>query len=239
MANMLATLRPQGWQDKLKPGVLLRTLLARRGSMQAHLGPEWRGNLRTIHETRAITPILLTDAAALQIMIAVRSACRLGGALAEAGVFMGGSARLICEMKGQLPLHLFDVFETQQRSSDAATTDVRTHFGTIHGKQAWVERVLAPYEQVHVHPGFFPRTTQGLENERFSFVHLDMDLVSSTNAALNFFMPRMLAGGILIGDDYYDPGVRQCFAEHVGNGPDTLIELPWGQVMVVKQGTSS
>ena len=49
----------------------------------------------------------------------------------------------------------------------------------------------------------------------------------------------MLAGGILIGDDYNDPGVRQCFAEHVGSGPDTLVELPWGQVMVVKQGQSA
>jgi hypothetical protein len=234
MANVSATLRPQRWQDRLKPGVLLRALLARRGSMQAHLGQEWQGDLRTIHETRVMTPILLPDAAALQIMIAVKSACRLGGSMAEAGVFMGGSARLICEVKGHVPLHLFDVFETQQYASDAAGVELRAHFGKVHGSQAWVEGILAPYAEVHFHPGFFPSSAQGLEDERFSFVHLDMDLVSSTNAALDFFLPRMVAGGILIGDDYYDPGVRQCFANHCGNGGWTLMELPWGQVMVIK-----
>lgn len=237
MATVAATTRPQSWQDRLKPAALLRSLLARRGSMQAHLGPEWRLSLRTIHETRTMTPILLTDAAALQIMIAVRSACRLGGSMAEAGVFMGGSSRLICEVKGQAPLHLFDVFETQQQASDASAVEVREHFGTIHGSLAWVKGILAPYPEVHFHPGFFPDSTQGLEGEKFSFVHLDMDLVSSTNDALDFFLPRMLTGGILIGDDYYDPGVRQCFADHCGHGGWTLIELPWGQAMVIKVGT--
>ncbi|HEY4091305.1 MAG TPA: TylF/MycF/NovP-related O-methyltransferase [Luteibacter sp.] len=234
MATISSTTRPQRWQDKLRPGALLRSALARRGSMQAHLGPEWQASLRTIHETREMTAILLTDAAALQIMIAVRAAARLGGAMAEAGVFKGGSARLICEAKGQAPLRLFDVFETQQHASDVAATEVRTYFGTVHGSMSLVERILAPYPNVHFHPGWFPASTIGVPDEQYSFVHLDMDLVSSTNAALDYFLPRMLTGGILIGDDYYDPGVRQCFAEHCGQGGWTVMELPWGQVMVIK-----
>jgi hypothetical protein len=239
MATVSESIRPQRWHDKLKPGVLLRAVLARRGSMQAHLGPEWRASLRTIHHTRTLTAILLTDAAALQIMIAVRGARRLGGSMAEAGVFKGGSARLICEVKGDAPLHLFDVFETQQHASDASGVELRAYFGPIHGRLAMVEDILAPYPAVHFHPGIFPASAQGLEDERFSFVHLDMDLVSSTNAALGFFLPRMLAGAVLIGDDYYDPGVRQCFANHCGHGGWTLMELPWGQVMVIKHGGPS
>jgi O-methyltransferase len=234
MATIASTTRPQRWQDRLKPGALLRSALARRGSMQAHLGPEWHANLRTIHETRQMTAILLTDAAALQIMIAVRAAVRLGGAMAEAGVFKGGSARLICEVKGEATLRLFDVFETQQHASDVPATEVRNYFGTVHGTMGLVERILAPYPNVHFHPGWFPASTTGVPDEQYSFVHLDMDLVSSTNAALEYFLPRMLAGGIVIGDDYYDPGVRQCFAEHCGQGGYTLMELPWGQVMVIK-----
>ena len=35
----------------------------------------------------------------------------LPGALAEVGVFGGGTARVICEVKGDRPLHLFDTFE--------------------------------------------------------------------------------------------------------------------------------
>jgi len=234
--NHAEPLRPPGWRGKIAPGALLRGLLARRGSIEAPLGPAWRDDLRTIRETRAATALLLSDAAAMQIIIGVRAARRLGGAMAEAGVLTGGSARLICAAKGEARLHLFDVFETQQGASDEAGAELRRHFGAIHGSRASVERLLAPYAGVTLHPGIFPASARGLEDERFAFVHLDMDLVSSTRAGLAFFLPRLLPGGILIGDDYADPGVRHCFAERCGPGPDTMIELPWGQVMVVKQG---
>ena len=70
----------------------------------------------------------------------------------------------------------------------------------------------------------------------FSFVHLDMDLAPSTRAGLEFFLPRLVRGGILIGDDYADAAVRDTFAAYFRGRPETLIELPWNQVMVVKQG---
>src|ERR1035437_2891958 len=38
-------------------------------------------------------------------------AVTLGGDIAEVGVFRGGSAKLICEVKGSARLHLFDTFE--------------------------------------------------------------------------------------------------------------------------------
>lgn len=173
--------------------------------------------------------------AALQIQICVRAARRLGGAMAEAGVLAGGSARLICEAKGETPLHLFDVFETLQ-SAGSDAPHLRRHFGQIYGVRADVERLLAPYPNVHLHAGFFPATTAGLEAERFSFVHLDMDLEPSTRAGLEFFHPRLVPGGILLGDDYNLPDVRRVFADHFAGRPDTMIVLPWGQVVVVKQG---
>jgi len=78
------------------------------------LDPQGRADLAVIRQTRAMTRLLMQDAAALTILAWARSAVRLGGDLAEAGVFMGGSARLICEVKGPAPLHLFDVFDTLQ-----------------------------------------------------------------------------------------------------------------------------
>jgi hypothetical protein len=70
-------------------------------------------------------------------------------------------------------------------------------------------------------------------------VHLDLDLPGPTVAALEYFHPRLLAGGILIGDDYTDPQVRACFESYFKDRPDTLIELPWAQVMVVRQAGST
>ena len=183
----------------------------------------------------------MPDAAALQILVCVRAARQLDGAMAEAGVLMGGSARLICEAKGHSPLHLFDVFDTLQSPSDAAPSPLeqalRNHFKDTHGTIGQVRRLLAPYEEVNLHPGIFPDSVpDDVRDLRFSFVHLDMDLAESTRAGLEFFHPRLVQGGILIGDDYGDAAVRETFADYFQGRPETLIELPWGQVMLVKQG---
>jgi hypothetical protein len=225
----------------LAPGALVRTSLARRGAIVTPLGPDARREIATLNETRRRAPLLMSDAAALHIELCVRAVRDRAGVMAEAGVLHGASARLICENKGEVPLHLFDVFETLQSdagaAADAVETEIRSHFRTTHGRRAAVEQLLAPYPGVHLHPGVFPGSAKGLDEARFSFVHLDMDLVSSTEAGLGFFHSRLVPGGILIGDDYNDAGVRGAFEAFFAGRPDTLIGLPWGQVMVVKQGS--
>jgi len=159
--------------------------------------------------------------------------------MAELGVFAGGTARLICEAKGDATLHLFDVFDTLQGTAAPAPNDelaaeVRGRFGTWHTPRATVERLLADYPAVAFHPGVFPASARGLEQEQFCFVHLDADLESSTREALRFFHPRLRPGGIIVGDDYGLPGVRRAFADHYASQPDALVALPWGQVVAVK-----
>jgi len=230
-------LRPPTLRQRLAPKRLLRRLLARRGSIIAAIQPEARRDLDLIRQTRRLVPLLMSDAAALHIQACVRAVRGLDGAMAEAGVLQGGSARLICEMKGDAFLHLFDVFDGLQLTRPAGSVEeaeIRTHFGPVHGRRAEVEQLLAPYGSVFFHPGIFPTTTAGLDGARFSFVHLDLDLPRSMRDGLAFFHPRLLRGGIIIGDDYSDPEVRQTFGDFFAGRGDTLVELPWGQVMVVK-----
>ncbi len=232
-------LRVPGWRRFLSRGWVLRALLATRGLILSPLGPDGLADLAAIRATRAQVPLLMNDAAALQIILCARAARRLGGAMAEAGVLMGGSARLICEAKGALPLHLFDVFETLQ-SADAAMPGmdagaVLAHFGNVHGDSARVAALLAPYPGVHLHPGVFPESAADVAGVQFCFVHIDLDLPGSINDALAFFHPRLLPGGILIGDDYEDPAVRDVFRAFFAGRDDTVIEFPWGQVMIVKR----
>lgn len=217
-------------------GRVLRAIAARRGSIVAPLSRDWQHERRIIAETRSKTQLLLTDPAALHILICVRAARRLPGAMAEAGVFKGGSARLICENKGDARLHLFDVFETLQNGDVAAGVEVQRHFGAVHGSRRDVERLLAPYRGVSFHPGLFPASTAGLEELHYSFVHVDLDLPGPTRSALDYFVPRLAPGGLLIGDDYSDPDVRACFDLYFAGRGDTVIELPWSQVMIVRQG---
>lgn len=222
----------------MKPGFagkLLSAIAARRNSLVTPLSSEWQHERQAIAETRRRTDLLLTDAAALHLVTCVRAARALPGAFAEAGVFKGGSARLICLEKQEKELHLFDVFETLQTGADADGQEVRAHFGSVHGTLVEVRQLLAPYGNLHFYAGLFPGTTQGLESLQFSFVHLDLDLVAGTQAALEYFYPRLVPGGILLGDDYCERYAKPAFNRWFADREDTLFELPWSQVMVIRR----
>jgi O-methyltransferase len=221
-------------------GRILRAALARRdATVLSMAGPDAARDLKLVSETRARTALLMQDVAALQILACARACSGMGGAMAEAGVYAGGSARLICEVKGDRPLHLFDVFETLQGSSVAPPPgapghDVREHFGSVHATRASVETLLAGYPDVHIHPGVVPESAAAVvASESFSFVHLDLDLARGTRDALELFHPRMLPGGIILGDDHHTPPVRDAFASYFRGRRDTVVVLPWSQVAVV------
>jgi hypothetical protein len=220
----------------------LREVLAHRGAIHAPLHDDKAGDLALIRDTRRQVPLLITDIAAIQILACVRAAVRLGGAMAEAGVLMGGSARLICEAKGLAALHLFDTFdgplEDVPGMPEGRAAELDSHFGEIRGKLDLVRDLLAPYDNVAIHLGIFPATASGLADERYSFVHLDLDLVPSTEAALEYFQPRMVPGGIIIGDDYQDVALKGLFRRFFAGRRDTFIEFPWSQVMIVRCGTA-
>lgn len=230
---MTAVAVPPALRYHSRKGALARRLLARRGAVLARLPAHARDDLALVHETRRRTALLMTDAAALHLLACARAAAQLGGAMAEAGVLMGGSARLIASVKGTAPLHLFDIFEGLQ-AQDAPATTVGAHFGSVHGTLSAVAELLSPFAGIVFHPGMFPASTAGLEAQRFAFVHLDLDLPEGTRAALDYFYPRLLPGGILVGDDYADPAVRETFEAFFAERPETLIALPWSQGMVVK-----
>jgi predicted O-methyltransferase YrrM len=226
------------------PGRILRALLALGGAtlMRTTRGTG-RDDLELIRRVRRCAPLLLDDAAALTLLSAVRSARRLGGAMAEAGVYGGGSAMLIAEAKGDAPLHLFDLFEELQGDpgeGDSPLRDrereLRARFGTWHVGRDAVEKTLNEYSHIHLHPGVFPWTTEGLTDTRFSFAHIDLDLYPSTRDALEFFYPRLMTGGIIVGDDAGDPGVAHAFEEYFAGKSDAVMSLAWGQIVVVKVG---
>src|SRR5262245_52535528 len=220
-----------GWR-----GNLLRAFFARRGQVLAAMsGAQARRDLDIVRAVRARVPVWVPDAAALMILACVRSAASLGASMAEVGVYRGGTARLICELKGTAALHLFDVFETlQSGATSEIAAEVKGYFGSVHARQSEVAELLAPYDRVELHAGVFPDTARNLENERFSFVHLDLDLERGTSDALEFFYPRLLAGGFLLGDDYNLAGVRRAFDRYFDGAPGRLIALPWNQALVTK-----
>jgi len=171
---------------------------------------------------------------AYQIYMAVERTKKVDGDIAEVGCYKGGSAKLICEVKGDKSLHVFDTFEGLPNPTDNDNTDIH-HKGQYAASLEYVEDYLKYYNNVYLYKGLFPSTSEPIKDKKFSFVHLDVDLYEATKASIEFFYPRMNKGGIMISHDYIDtPGVRKAFDDFFGDKPEPIIEMSGSQCLVVK-----
>jgi hypothetical protein len=176
--------------------------------------------------------MLLPVDQAEKIYLAVIATKKVPGDIAEAGVYQGGSARLICEAKGDKPLHLFDTFEGLP---EVAHIDDGFHKGQFKESLENVKRYLVRYENVYFHKGLIPSTFDPIKDISFSFVHLDVDLYESTLNCLNFFYPRMTEGGVIISHDYPSAaGVKKAFDEFFKDKPEPIIQISGSQCLIVK-----
>ena len=159
----------------------------------------------------------------------------LPGDTAEVGVYKGGTSRLICEVKGEKNLYLFDTFEGLPKTTD---NDLLVQQGWLHDTSLEsVKNYLSDFENIHFLKGIFPETTKPISDKKFSFVHLDTNLYQSTLDALEFFWPRMVNGGRIVSHDYNTnsmPGIKKAFSEFFMNQPEKIIEIADSQVMVIK-----
>ena len=209
-------------------GLLARLELA---IMSGHKNPAVMKLIRGVRRGRES---LLSGNEAFTVFSLARAQAALPGSMAEVGVFQGCSARLISLASGGKPLHLFDTFaglpEPEKHEQD------RMRQGHYAASLDGVQAFLRDRPGISYHHGLFPDTAGPCEGERFAFVHLDVDLKSSTRACLEFFYPRMVPGGIILTHDHsYLTGVREAFAEFLEGRPERVIELASSQAMLVKQ----
>jgi len=158
------------------------------------------------------------------------------GEYAEVGICQGSTAKVICEAKGDKPLHLCDTFEGLPQPG-AAEQHVEKQ-GRFACSLESIQAYLQGYPNLHYHRGLYPDSVRGvLDDVRFSFVHLDVDLYASTKDCLEYFWPRLVPGGILISHDYSIlEGIRRTFTEFTATTREQVIELPTTQCMLVKAG---
>tara|TARA_B100000029_G_scaffold451010_1_gene475276 strand:+ start:65 stop:766 length:702 start_codon:yes stop_codon:yes gene_type:complete len=167
----------------------------------------------------------------------VKTQTNLEGDLAEVGVFQGGSAKLICEVKKEKILYLFDTFAGLPEVSDDDT-----HFGQKHWHDnefnntsiESVKKILKKYDNVHIFKGIFPDSGKEIINKKFCFVHLDVDLYKSTIDSLRFFFPKMVQGGIILIHDFHSDGIQKAFREFKNENNIHVIELTGSQAIILK-----
>ena len=162
------------------------------------------------------------------------------GDVAEFGVFKGGTARLLCEVKGSRPLHLFDTFDLFGGMPEVQQgIDIHRPGDFKEAKFNDVKALLSDFKDVNFYPGFFPDSAKdlGARGVKFSFVHLDVDIYQSTLDGLKFFYPKVSPGGMLVSHDYrflQCKGVRKAFDEFFLDKPELVLELWDTQALVIK-----
>lgn len=166
----------------------------------------------------------------------------VAGNVAELGVYQGEQAALLNQLFPDRKIHLFDTFAGFS-DADVSTEAARGFSGAAVGdfQDTSVEKVMArmPHPgQVLVHAGMFPGTAQGIE-DTFAFVSLDVDLFEPTLAGLEYFYPRLSAGGFIFIHDYNNKrysGVRHAVDEFLARSNVPAFPLPdfAGSLVVLK-----
>ena len=127
----------------------------------------------------------------------------LSGSVAEIGVYKGGTAQILADHLPTKRIHLFDTFEGMPETNPKYDIHEPGDFSDTSLEA--VQALLKDRENVEFWPGRFPESATGLLDLRFCLVHVDVDIYESTKAAIEFFWPRLVEGGIMVFDDYNAP----------------------------------
>jgi O-methyltransferase len=208
--------------------------IANRGKLSHYGTAERKEFAKTLKKIRSDTELLLEDIEAYHIYMAVKGTQKVPGDIAEVGVYKGGSAKIICSVKGEKTLHLFDTFEGLPKVEDI---DMVWPFyeGKFAASFESVKEYLKDDQNVLFYKGIFPDTSGPVKETVFSMVNLDVDTYESTKQCLEFFYSRMSTGGIIISHDYLTaPGVKKAFDDFFAGKTEPVIETAGSQCLIVK-----
>jgi len=179
-------------------------------------------------------PESLIDGADLAWLVALAGATPPGN-FVELGVYKGGSAYWLYQMaeKQGRKLYLYDTF-AGHTAVDPERDDLTVHPQGRYAENAGeLDRIRGLMPNAVICVGTFPETL--VEMGPVAFVHADVDVYPPTKAICDLMPPLMVAGGMILFDDYPwegCPGVRQAVVEAFGEGP----VLPNGKRLIVKGG---
>ena len=160
------------------------------------------------------------------------------GSFAEVGVYRGHMSSFIHRLAPDRTYYLFDTFQGFPESDlePGVAEDSRFRDTSVDT----VLRAIGDTQNIVIRQGYVPDTLKGLENERFAFVLLDLDLYNPTVASLEFFYPRLARGGYLAVHDYNNPesnwACKRAVDAFMQDKPERIIELAdrFGTAMIRK-----
>lgn len=163
---------------------------------------------------------------------------------AELGVFRGGGSYFIASAAEKLGIpirhYCFDTFEGHAANDVNNALEPKQTAGSFDNTSyEEVKEYLNLFSNVTIFKGRFQDTCQPLDDMRFGFVHLDMDIYSPTIFALKYFEDKMIKGGITVLDDYgfvSCPGIEKAVSEFMSNATGKYFGMPLltGQFVLVR-----
>ena len=134
---------------------------------------------------------------------------------AECGCWKGHSTHLISSLlrkKGfDQEFHVFDSFEgglseisvsDRPLRKDVSERKVEATRRLFVSTRKEVEHNLSEFSFIRLHEGWIPDRFPDVQERKFSFVHLDIDLEQPYRDSLEFFLPRLVPNGVMFFDDY-------------------------------------
>lgn len=169
-----------------------------------------------------------------------RETAELSGDVAELGVYRGAGSRIIYEaINKKKKFYLFDSWEGLPKTENDG--DENWEEGELDEADIDEVKKFLPEKEFIFVKGFFPQSLSIIDidpKDEFSFIHLDLDISSSTIDALNHFYPKMQKGGIIVLDDY---GVLACQGVKIAvdnffmDKIENPVPLLTGQGLIIKQ----
>lgn len=166
---------------------------------------------------------------------------RITGDIAECGCYEGASAFFMAQASTSGSLHLFDSFEgisAPQAEDRPERSDVMPwNAGDLSATEEKLRSNLADFTNITIYRGWIPQRFGEVAERRFKLVHIDVDLYQPTRDSLEFFYPRMAAGGVIVMDDYgflTCPGAKLAADEFAASKNIPVLHLPTGQGVIMR-----
>lgn len=202
------------------------------GALYSEMAAEWFVDVRA--DARWRMWILTTLA---------RECASLSGSVAEFGVYRAGCAYMMLATSAiPPPKHLF-LFDTFTGIPADALTESEIAAGLSHAltntSTKYVAKRLSKWQsQITLVEGDVFQTLEHTETGPLSFVHMDLNAAAPTLHALQYAYPRLVAGAVMIFDDYGWKGLeaqRSVVDEYFSTRPEAIVALPTGQGMLIKR----
>ncbi len=167
------------------------------------------------------------------------------GNVAECGCWRGlSSYQLSTHLKSQEFRNTFYIFDSFEGLSEYQEIDLpKNEITDIDARKRYfacsldtVKENLNEFDFIEYKKGWIPARFAEVENEKFIFVHIDVDLYQPIRDALAFFYSRTLKNGIIVLDDYGAvdfPGAKKAVDEFLQDKEDFFLPLPSGQAFLI------